>query len=79
MLPVLVCIGAFTCRPVDVKKGKKGGISRTNARFPVRSGPKQLAAYFNGQFYDVLLLNFKNCVKIDNSVTYNFTYNVQVE
>ena len=40
----------FTCRPVDVKKGKKGSVSRTTTRFPVRSGPKQLAAYFNGQW-----------------------------
>ena len=39
----------FCSRPVDVKNKVKG-ISRTTARFPIRSGPKQFAAYLNGEY-----------------------------
>ncbi len=35
-------------RPVDVKRGAKG-VSRTTAKYAIRSGPKQFAAYINGK------------------------------
>lgn len=43
----------FVCsRPADVKNKVKG-VSKTTARFPIRSGPKQLAAYLNGKVFFV--------------------------
>ena len=40
-------------RPIDVKK--KDGISKTTARYAIRSGPKQFAAYLNGEVHTVVL------------------------
>ena len=43
-------------RPVDVKNKVKGANYRTTARFPIRSGPKQFAAYLNGNVITYELL-----------------------
>ena len=40
----------FYFSPVDVKKPNKS-TSRTTARYPIRSGPKQFQAYINGETF----------------------------
>ena len=46
---VCVCV---CCRPLDVKRTDKA-ITKTTARYPIRSGPKQFAAYLSGTFQTI--------------------------
>ena len=51
---VYVCV-CVCCRPLDVKRTDKA-ITKTTARYPIRSGPKQFAAYLSGTFQTIATL-----------------------